>query len=392
MRNKISLILLASIALPLLVGCSTRWTEAIQSGEVTKNQFHETIKIEIRNGLVFVPVTINNKEHLFLFDTGAPFSISTKLQNEYNFKVVSKGNIVDSDNNRKKVEWSQVDTTLIGNVAFLNQTAFIGDFEANPILGCLEIDGIIGSNLMRHCNWTIDQQSKSLTLFKDIRGSDSQSHFTIPFKTDHQYNIFTNVNVGQAVVKNVLVDYGSISLDDEIFATLKSRGIISKTFHEKGMKQSGIVGETISLDREITSSDSVRLDSAYLKNVMLRTGKTTSIGNGFLSRFELTIDWDNRKLHFFDVGETYNAIQLAGFKLGYSADLGVYVQSVLVNSNAYHEGVRPHMKVVKVDKLDFTRGNTFCDYANHELGETIFLELIDTTGNKREFRFERTTL
>lgn len=377
----------------LIIGCSTKWTQAIQSGEVAQNQFRETISIEIHKGLIFLPVTIKGKEYLFLFDSGAPFSISNKLQNDHNFKVVSKGNIIDSDHNRKKVNWSQVDTISIGNVLFMNQTAFIGDFEANPILRCLEIDGIIGSNLIRHCNWTIDQQRNSLTLYDGIRDLNPKSHIIIPFKTDYQYNIFTDINIGQAIVRNILVDYGSngsISLNEKIFTTLKDRDIIGETLLEKGMQQSGIVGKTIDLNREIAYSDSVSIDSLFLKKVMLRTGQTVSIGNSFLSRFRVTIDWDNRNLHIFETSENLDAVRLPGFKLGYSTNLGVYVQSVVENSNAYHKGVRPNMKVIKLDRLYFKNKNNFCDYVNHELGDIISMELIDSSGYKKEYHFEQT--
>jgi hypothetical protein len=393
LRNKISILLLIVIVLQLIVGCRTKWTQAIQSGEVAQYQFRETIDIEIKKGLIFVPVTIEEKEYLFLFDSGAPFSISNKLQNDHNFKVVSKGNIVDSDHNRKKVNWSQVDTISIGNVLFTNQTAFIGDFEANPLLRCLEFDGIIGSNLIRHCNWTIDQQQNSLTLYNGIRDPNLKSHIIIPFKTDYQYNIFTDINVGQAIVRNILVDYGSngsIALTNDIFTTLKDRDIISETLLEKGVQQSGIVGKTINLNREIAYSDSISIDSTPFKKVMLRTGKTVSIGNSFLSRFRVTIDWDNRNMHLFETSEIPDIVRFPGFKLGYSATLGVYVQSVVEHSNAYHKGVRPNMKVVKLDELDFESNYDFCDYVNHELGETIYLELIDSSGYKKEYDFEQT--
>ncbi len=138
--------------------CAVKWTDTIQYGSVTKLSNIEVVSIEIRNKLIIVPIRIKEKEYRFLFDTGAPFSISEKLQENTNFKTVSEGNIVDSDYNRKKVKWVQVNSINVGNVSFKNQTAFVGDFEANPILNCLEIDGIIGSILIRQYNWTIDQE------------------------------------------------------------------------------------------------------------------------------------------------------------------------------------------------------------------------------------------
>ncbi len=393
MKNKFTILLLIGIVFHLTYGCSVEWTEAIRSGEVSQNQFRETVNIEIRKGLIFLPVTIEGKEYRFLFDSGAPFSISNHLQNNHAFEIVSKGNIIDSDHNRKKVLWAQVDAINIGDVSFTKQTAFIGDFDANPLYKCLKIDGIIGSNLMRHCNWTIDQKQKSLTLFNSIGEDDLKGCFTFPFKSDYQYIMYTNISLGQATVRNVLVDYGSngsIALNDEIFTTLKNKNIIGETLIEKGMQQSGIVGKAVDLRREIVYSDSVRIDSIYFKKVMLRTGKTVSVGNRFLSRFKVTIDWNNKNLHLLENAEIPDSIRFYEFKLGYSANQGVYVLSVVENSNAYHEGIRPNMKVLKIDGLDFESGNDFCDYVSHEPGDKMFLQLIDSTGQKIEYHIDKT--
>lgn len=395
MINRLFILLFIGLVNQLIIGCSTHWTQAIQSGEVAEKQFSETIDIVIHKGLILVPVRIEGKEYRFLIDTGAPFSISNQLQNDHNFKVVSKGNIVDSDHNRKKVNWSRVDNISIGKVSFMNQTAFIGDFEANPVLKCLGIDGIIGSNLMRHCNWTIDQQHNELTFYNGTSEPLPEDHVIIPFKTDYQYNIFTDLKIGQAVVSNVLVDYGSngsIFLSEDIFTTLKSRNIIGETIIEKGSQQSGIVGKTVDLNQEITYSDAVSIDGKNFKKVMLRTGKTVSIGNSFLSRFRVTIDWKNKNLYLVETGKLQEPPHLTGLKLGYSDELGIYVQSVVEHSNAFDKGVRPNMKVMKLDELDFEGSHDFCDYVNHEFGDTISIELIDSAGQKRNYQFERMTI
>ncbi|UCD61090.1 MAG: hypothetical protein JSV59_00500 [Flavobacteriaceae bacterium] len=50
------------------------------------------------------------------------------------------------------------------------------------------------------------------------------------------------------------------------------------------------------------------------------------------------------------------------------------------------------MKVAKIDNLDFEKGNDFCDYVGHELGDKIFLQLIDSKGEKLEYQIEKTIL
>ncbi len=393
MRDKIKKVFLIGLCFQLIYGCAVKWTEAIRYGEIANTGFSETVEIEVEKGLIFLPVTIHGKEHRFLFDSGAPFSISEQLQSEYGFKIISTGNLIDSDHNSKKVNWAQVDSVKIGDVSFLKQTAFIGDFKANPLLNCLDIDGIVGSNLMSQCNWTIDQERGSIAFFDTVDMQAFEGHTAIPFKTDYQYNIFIDVNIGQATVKNILVDYGSngsLALSDEIFKLLKDRNIVGETFWEKGFQQAGIIGQPIILNREITFTDSISIDSIHIKKAMLRTGPTVSVGNNLLSRFQVTIDWDTKNLYLVENEEMEYKNSSPGFKLGYSTARGIYVLSVIENSNAYKEGVRHEMKVIRVDSLDFENGSDFCDYVDHEHGDTIFLQLIDSQGQIRDFNIEQT--
>ncbi|MDY2586372.1 aspartyl protease family protein [Winogradskyella aquimaris] len=379
----------------LIQGCSVQWTDAIKYGSVTKRSATDIVNIDIRNKLIIVPITIKGKEYRFLFDTGAPFSISKKLQERTNFKTLSKGNIIDSDYNKKKVNWVQVDSIKVGNVWFQNQTAFVGDFNANPIMKCLGIDGIIGSNLIRQYNWTIDQETNSLWLSNKTETDTISEGVVLPFKTDYQYNIFVDINIGTATIKNVLVDYGSngsIALSDDIFTLLEDKNILSEPFIERGINQSGIIGTPVELNRKISYSDSVRINNMRIKNVMLRTGKTVSLGNDFLSRFKVTIDWNSKNLYLLESDKMRDKSSTAGFRLGYNLEKGIYVQSVMEKSDAYDKGIRPNMKVVKIDDLDFKNGSDFCDYVDHTFNDQIFLELINSKGVAVKYQIEKTLL
>ncbi len=395
MKNIFKISLFICIIIFVTQGCSVQWTDAIRYGSVNQRSTTDIVNIEIRNKLIIVPITIQGKEYRFLFDTGAPFSISEQLQESTNFKTVSKGNIVDSDYNKKKVIWVQVDSIHIGNVLFQNQTAFVGDFDANPIMKCLGIDGIIGSNLIRQYNWTIDQENNSLLSSSKIETDTFNKHIVLPFKTDYQYNIFVDINIGTTSVKNVLVDYGfngSIALSNDIFTLLEDKNILSEPFIEKGINQSGIIGKPVELKREISYSDSVSINNTRLENVMIRTGKTVSLGNDFLSRFKVTIDWNNKNLYLLKSDKATDKANTLGFRIGFTEEKGIYVQSVMEKSDAYYKGIRPNMKVAKIDGLDFKNGSDFCDYVDHIFKDQIFLELINSKGETIKYRIEKTRL
>ena len=385
------------IELFFLSACSPSWTEAIKKGKIGKDAFHETVITQVENGLIFVPVVIRGKTYKFLFDSGALFSISKKLQKSLNFKVITTGNIVDSDNNKTSVNYVKVDTTYIGTIPFINQTAFVADFEANPILKCLEIDGIIGSNLMRFCNWEIDYQNKQITLINIANPIIKSNSEIVPFKTDRQYNILVDLKIGEATVKNMKVDYGSnqiISFPKNIFNTLKEKEEIKEVYIETGKKRSGIVGKAINLNREITVLDSLKFQNLKFSNVQAHTGSSALIGKDVLSRMVITINWKDLTLIMQPADSVQIDNRTFGFTLGYSDDNKVHVQSVIESSTASKKGVKLGMQVLKLDSLNFVEKHTFCDFvdfANQQRNE-VNLELLDDSGNIKEVYFKKEEL
>lgn len=373
--------------------CSVNWTTAIGYGKVGPTDFYETIDIEIENGLIFVPVRIGGNEYRFLFDSGAPFSISKELQNTFKYKVISKGHIVDSDNNRKKVNYVQVDTIHIGGIPFINQTAFEGDFISNPILECLQVDGIIGSNLMRYSNWTVDQNRRKVTLSNRVSQEIQKESIVVPFQSDSQYNILVSMGIGASTVKSLTVDYGSngaVDLPNEVFLILKRRKVIDKIYFEKGSQQSGIIGESVILNREITFIDSVKMNGLKIEDIELRTSSSGLIGNKVLSRYIVTIDWSNRKLYFKNNNFKIDTHKTFGLSLGCSAKGIIYVQSVIENSDAFNKGIVPGMKVLKFNLLDFSESHNFCDYLSQvNVSEKIIIELVSSEGLRTKFKIKK---
>ena len=278
---------------------------------------------------------------------------------------------------------------------FEDQAAFVGDFKANPIINCLELDGIIGSNLMRHCNWMIDQKNLTITASNQIRNSIKENSITLPFKSNQQYSMFTDLNFGKSTLNNVLIDYGSngsVSLTDKIFKTLSDHEVFTSIYTEKGYANSGIVGKPIAIARKRTSTDSIRLDSQPIEKVLIKTGKTTSIGNGLLSRFHTTIDWETKELYLKLEEESQENIKSAGIKLGYSLNKGVYIQSVLEDSDAFRQGIKPLMKVVQLEELDFENGGTYCEYIGIDLGNEFTLVLEDENHQRKEYTLQKKEL
>lgn len=374
-----------------LSACGVKWTEALSYGSIGITEFSESVDFTIESGLIFAPVRIKGETYRFLLDSGAPFSVSEELQNRFMYKVVSTGNIVDSDRNKNSVDYVQVDTIHIGSIAFIEQTAFVGDFKANPILECLHIDGIIGSNLMRHCNWIIDQDNNVLTLASMVDDRVKESAEVVPFRADNQFDIMMDIDAGQSTLKNIKLDYGSngaISIPEKLFNLLDEKEEFKEVMVDRGVKQTGLVGKPVPINRKSVIVDSVGFGAMRLNNVELRTGKSSLLGNQILSSYLVSIDWNTKQLYFKKYDTKTTPKRTFGFSMGFTKKKGMYVQSVRDNSNAYHQGIVPNMLVQKVDSLDFIEKNNFCDYINFmdTAPDTIHVTLLDAEGITRQYK------
>lgn len=358
MRPKYVIYILITI---LLNGCAVTWQEALTYGEVP-DVFSDSVNTENYLGLMIVPVTINGQEYRFLYDTGAPFSISHRVQDACGFDVLTGGQIIDSDNNKSKIEYVQVDSLLLGSTPFVDQTAFVGDFSTNPKIGCLEIDGIIGSNFMQHCNWTVDFNNNLLSYYNT--SVDTVGCAKVSFYTNSQYDILVNLRMGEAKVNNVKIDYGSngiLSIEEQDFAQLMDLGVCDTFLLETGVSRSGIVGKEVPIEDKISHLDSLQLGGVLFRNVIYSSSSSSLLGTKMLSQYTVTIDWTNHQLYFKPTAALSSPYTTFAFSAGYSENKGFYIQSVVQGSSADELGLQSGMAIHKINGQTFTKTN-FCDY------------------------------
>jgi hypothetical protein len=361
------LFLLGSIIFTLQA-CSPSWSEVIQYGNTSEENFSESIPFTEETGLIILPVTIRGKNYRFILDSGAPTSISHEIQKELSFKKLFNKHIRDSEGHRKKVAYVNIDALELGDISFEKQTAFVGDFTSNPVIECLKIDGIIGSNTMRICNWIINSSERELSFFNSEIDTTGKNYFSSPFQIDHQYDILVDLRIGRSKVKNIKVDYGSngsLSLPESAFSKLKEANILSNTHSVTGQSQTGFLGEVRALDYEISYADSIYLGNCLFEDVKIKSKGKGLLGNQLLGDYVVSIDWRNQQLYFEKNPDIIRSSATFGFSLGLNrSENYVYVQSVIEESTAYKKGIRPLMKVSQIDSIAFDNEDSYCNYVN----------------------------
>ena len=163
-------ILLSTLTtLLLLTGCSSIKTiKLMKSGEVEQEEFNVKIPFEYRLGLIILKVDIAGKEYDFVLDTGAPSVISKELAKKLDLSNITEQKVGDSQGEDYNLGLTTIEKLSISDINFLNTGAVIADLNQSQEVGCLKIDGFIGSNLMRKAIWKFDYQNQIITITNSI--------------------------------------------------------------------------------------------------------------------------------------------------------------------------------------------------------------------------------
>ena len=245
-------------------------------------------------------VMLKNIWHKFIFDTGAPLSISKEIQAKNNYKILHKVPISDATDRKDTVFIVELDTFTLGNIKIVNIPALVLDFKNSPI-GCQDIEGIIGSNVARFFVLKFDVRNKIVSLTNDpemIKASGMiQSK---PVFLDNQSNAFFEVDFSGDFKDTVHFDSGKNSYYDMNYEVAQK--LIAKQNHSyyygKGSAGQGIfgVGKNEDLLRIHTS---IAFSNTSLSSVVIESTHAKSrLGREVLNYGVMTIDYIHAQYSF----------------------------------------------------------------------------------------------
>jgi hypothetical protein len=145
--------------------CWGQTSFSFNEGGSTQNDYFSSIPYENINGKIILNVNIKGKIYKFILDTGAPTSISSELFNELNPPLISKIPILDANNKIDSLSVVRLNEIMVGDAIFSNIPTLV--VKNNIIFDCFQIDGFIGSNLLRSSVLQIDHNSKNIIITND---------------------------------------------------------------------------------------------------------------------------------------------------------------------------------------------------------------------------------
>ena len=393
MKKTLSYLLTILIITPFLWGCSSSKVYQLMSGGQVVNQNYKAIvPFEMRMGLIIVKVKIEGEEYDFLFDTGAPNVVSYELSEKLQLKPVGKTYTRGSQGQRNKVDYANLQKITIGEISYTETTAAIMNLKKAVVLDCMELDGILGANVMRNSIWQINYQKQQLTLTNSTDSLSFSNHLdTIPFIPQHTGTPKIKIQVGPVIQSGITIDTGAsghIDLNYNTYKKTKTRLPNMPKTTGYGSSSSGIygIGEPDTL--VYFKPDSIQIGTVQLQNQICYAsmGRTSStLGTRFLENYIITLDWGRNQMVLDSVSKYDNSeLKHLGFKPKF-IDNSLRVGFLFTESHTGSNQMQLDDHILKIDSNDFT-----------VITQQDFCELIlDTAENKNEVRniqFERDSI
>lgn len=273
-------------------------------GDTKQENYYSIIPYTLENNKIIVPVKIQGKERRFLLDTGAPLLVSKALADELQMQTDTIVHVTDQSGKVKEMKHTTVNQVEFGGVVFDSIPSLI---DENPILyECLNVDGFLGSNLLR--NLIVQFSSDNKIVITDdksklkLSAKDSIGLFLTPNQSNPY--IWIKLNGKKQVREQVLFDTGMNGFYDITLENYRYHKTIRKATHRIakswGASSYGIHG---SADDDLTYLLEVpllQIGKCSFENVKTQTttGEHSRIGVDLLKYGTVTLDYLNEKFYF----------------------------------------------------------------------------------------------
>jgi len=136
-------------------------------GETKSKDYYEEISFEFIEDKVIIPVEIQGKAYRFILDTGAPNMISEEIYQAINPELINSVLVKDANEKADTLKIVSVEKIKLGNITFEKVATLVYDTKST-LLKCFNVDGLIGSNMLRNSIIQVDTK-KNLLILTDNR-------------------------------------------------------------------------------------------------------------------------------------------------------------------------------------------------------------------------------
>lgn len=274
-------------------------------GYVENNNYFNKIKYVEINGKIIINVSIENKKYKFLVDTGAPTAISEDLYNSIKTNKLGNIEITDQSGITDSLEVVSIPNIKISEIKFKETPAFVSKNDSNLIFECFEIDGIIGSNLLRNSVIQFNSQENEIILTDNSKNLELKKREAIEMKVDKiQSNPFVPIKLMKGNHEGneyVLFDSGDNDfyvISNKVYQQLQSQVDIFEIIAKNvGTFSMGLFGTANENEHFALKIPKLKIGDTDFKNVITKTtyAETSRIGSELLKYGKVTLDYKKER-------------------------------------------------------------------------------------------------
>ena len=379
------LLLLTSCA--LVAGQTTvpKAEQLFKAGElIMGKEAIETLPILYqRQHLPFVKVNIEGKDYLFLFDTGASTCVLSK---EIAGNENKENNLQVADDIGNKIKTNSVFKNIqIGSSTFKNMACIVADTKRITEMGCVQIDGIIGANLMQFCNWEINPIHQTLSFSKiAFKKQDTIEEFKVELTNSFLPLIKFEYD---GIPFYTLIDSGFSDYFEMNEDLLKKSKKFRKLKSIKGIGQHSLtLGGTANGKIRTFILDSLKTTNACLVNIpSMSNDSKPKLGAASLSRYIFTYNFLENTIHLHPILKENSMPQAFGVNLGLNDSNELIIHFICLDEETQKLGLKLGEQVLQIDQQYFNKLSALelCDL-KAQLETKNKIQLVVKKGNKTQ--------
>ncbi|GAA3992711.1 retropepsin-like aspartic protease [Mucilaginibacter dorajii] len=366
---------------------------SFNQGGVKNAGYYEEIPFENVNGRIFVYPQLAGRKYKFILDTGSPTNISKALATQLGLSVISKNVARDSNGNKDSLIAVNLKEIKLGNLTFNDVPA--GTLESQ-LYKCWEIDGVIGSNMLRNSIVQIASDKRLLIITDQpdklkldpkhsvpLKASAGQSDPVITVKLNNKVNLYLEFDSG---------DNAFLRMTEDIMNQLTKYNAYEVLSKGYGANQFGVMGLQQNAEKYLIKIPSLKIGLARFDNTITSTNKVSNpaIGSKLFDYGTVTLDFMHGRF-YFDATNEVNDLNAKQWPfepaiIGDKLVVGVVFEKAMTL-------VKPEQQIIAIDDKDFSTVD-FCYMLNNGryiLGakESATFTIKDAQGNVKKIEVKK---
>ena len=297
--------------------------------------YYYEIPYEEINGKLIIDANVDGIQGKYVFDTGAPFYISSAVYKKIaTDEKTEQKNVVDASGKKVEVQSVPVKNIGIGTKNLLNiEGAIANIIPAGNMIETFGVDGIIGSNFFPSSVVRFDSKAKKIIITDKVDVFKISPRCRVKMDNYNGQNIpFIKANLGNGVMDEPMFDSGSSSFF-ELNENVALGGVIPEKAGEVlsdgfGGNDVGLGGKADNIKLKRIKLNDLRLGMGKFKNVVTNTmrGPGSRFGSSILKYGIATIDNANHVFYY----EPFDSNPIDLYEKHWNLDFSVNEQGDLI--------------------------------------------------------------